>query len=114
MAIESREISLTKSEIVKALVLFSNRSSSPIPAHAEIERFGADEKGGIFVSLAADGRKQKFESSILLPAIIYFCNLCKIPLPQRAVKNIEWRGSELALVIRNWGFDTPALDVLAA
>jgi len=114
MAIESREIALTRSEIIKAMVLFSNRSSSPIPANAEIMEFGTDANKGIFLILEAEGRTQKYDHAVMLPAIIYFCNLCKIPLPQRAVKGIEWRGGELALVIREWGFETPTIAALAA
>lgn len=114
MAFESREIALTRSEIIKAMVLFSNRSSSPIPAEAQIGDFGTDDKGGVYVKLDADGRSQKYDTAVFLPAVIYFCNLCKIPLPQRAVKGIQWRGSELALIIREWGFETPKLEVLAA
>ncbi len=114
MAIESREIALTRSEIVKAMVLFSNRSNSPIPAHAEIGEFGTTEAGEAYVGLHADGLSKVYDASVLLAASIYFCNLCKIPLPQRAVKALEWRGSQLALVIREWGFETPSVGVLAA
>ncbi len=114
MAIESREIALTRAEIVKAMVLFSNRSNSPIPANAEIGEFGTNDKGEAYIGLQANGLSQTYEGPALLSAVIYFCNLCKIPLPQRAIKALEWRGANLALVIREWGFETPGIGVLAA
>ncbi len=114
MANESREIALTHSEIVKAMVLYSNRSDSPIPADAEIHDFGTDTKGEAFVELQADGLSRTYEASVLLSAAIYFCGLCKIPLPRSAEKVLEWRGANLALVIRDWGFQTPGLGMLVA
>ncbi len=114
MAIESREIALTRSEIIKAMVLFSKRSNSPIPAYAQIGEFGTDGAGGVFLRLEADGRFKTYGHGVILPAVIYFCNQCNIPLPQQALKDVEWRGSDLALVIREWGFETPGLHLLAA
>jgi hypothetical protein len=103
MVIEVRSLLFTDFEILEAMTAVMRRRGESVPGPQPVKVRLTEKNNGqtqMQIDLAYDGQSRKFDMEEAQAALTAFCIRQKIPMPRLCHKSLEWRGEQLALIIR--------------